>query len=106
MIGDKIKELRTNKDISQEKLSEHLGVTKNAISSWENNRTEPSSDMIKKIAEYFHVTTDYLLGANQNKTDIEIIKMRLNEAGVIYGDDLSIEELQKALQIINILKNK
>lgn len=105
LFGDRLKELRKNKNISQEKLGEILRVSANAIYSWENNRTQPPIETITKLADYFGVTTDYLLGFNQNDLDkIEKLKKALKEAGMMVNDDLTIEELNKALKIVDMMK--
>ena len=105
LFGDKLKELRKRDNISQEKLGEYLGETSTAIYSWENNRTQPPIETITKLAEYFDVTTDYLLGFNQNDLDnLDKLKIALKEAGMMVNDDLTIEELNKALKIVDMLK--
>ena len=102
-----MKNLRKIKNVSQEILGNHLGVTSNAIYSWEANRTQPSIEMIVKIAEYFEVSTDYLLGLNQEDAEnIEKLKIALKEAGLMFGEDLTKEELEKALKIVEMLKEK
>lgn len=62
MLNSRIKELRNNYNISQVELGKKLGVTKQTISNWENDNIQPSIDMLLKIANFFHVKTDYLLG--------------------------------------------
>ena len=103
MFGDRLKELRKNNNISQEKLGELLGVSSNAIYSWEISRTQPSLETINKLAEYFGVTTDYLLGVDYNK--LEKLKSALKENNLMAGDDLTIEELRKALSIVEMMKD-
>lgn len=61
-FGKILKLLRCDKDISQRKLSEEFGVTNQTISLWETGQREPDFDTLVKIAKYFNVTTDYLLG--------------------------------------------
>lgn len=61
-LGEKIKELRTNEKLSQPELAKIIGVSNGIISIWENNINEPKATYIKKLAQYFNVTTDYLLG--------------------------------------------
>ena len=61
-FGKILKLLRCDKDISQRTLSEEFGVTKQTISLWETGQREPDFDTLVKIAKYFNVTTDYLLG--------------------------------------------
>ncbi len=61
-FGKILKLLRCDKDISQRTLSEEFGVTNQTISLWETGQREPDFDTLVKIAKYFNVTTDYLLG--------------------------------------------
>lgn len=64
MLGDRIKEERIKLKISQFKLGEILSVTQQAVGKWEKNLAEPDASSLKKLSELFHVTTDYLLGCN------------------------------------------
>lgn len=61
-LGTRIRELRIEKGLSQPQLAKMVGVTNAVISFWENNVNEPKASYIKKLAECFGVTTDYLLG--------------------------------------------
>lgn len=71
MLCERIKELRKSFNISQVQLALSLGVTKQCVSNWENNNILPSIDMLLKIAKYFNVTTDFLLGiSNDNIIDV------------------------------------
>lgn len=72
MFNSQLKKLRTNSGINQIQLAEALGVTKQSISNWENDNILPSVEMLIKIADYFKVSTDYLLGLSSEhilKTD-------------------------------------
>ena len=62
MFAKRIKFLRQSKELNQVQLAERLGVKKQSISNWENDNIMPSIDMLIRIADFFHVTTDYLLG--------------------------------------------
>ena len=62
MLNESIKKLRTCRSLSQVELAKNLHVSKQCISNWENDNILPSVDMLVKIADYFDVTTDYLLG--------------------------------------------
>ena len=66
MIGKIIKELRLEKGLSQKKLAEILGVSQKAIDYWERNINEPKASYIIKLADYFDVSCDYLLGRSDN----------------------------------------
>jgi transcriptional regulator with XRE-family HTH domain len=61
-LGKKIKELRTEEGISQKELGQRLGFCNQTISFWESGEREPDMDTLVKLAKYFNVTTDYLLG--------------------------------------------
>ena len=61
-IGEVIKELRTEKDLSQQKLAEAIGVSQKAIDYWERGINEPKASYIVRLADFFEVSCDYLLG--------------------------------------------
>lgn len=61
-LGRNIVELRKQKNVTQEELAAELGVTAAAVSKWENGYTLPDVLMLCALADYFHVTTDELLG--------------------------------------------
>ncbi|RCX19438.1 response regulator receiver domain-containing protein [Anaerobacterium chartisolvens] len=60
-FGVRLKRLRKLHSINQEELGKILGVGRTAVANWETNQTEPTGENIKKLAEFFKVTTDYLL---------------------------------------------
>ena len=61
-LGKTIKELRLEEGISQRELGNRLNVCNQTVSFWESGQREPDLDTLLKIAKYFNVTTDYLLG--------------------------------------------
>ena len=63
---DRLIKLRKELNLTQEELAQKIGYTRTAISAWEIGRNEPSNADTIKLAEYFSVSTDYLLG----KSDI------------------------------------
>lgn len=64
---NKLKELRTSKGLSQEKLAKRLHITKSMISAYENSVRFPSYDVLTKIALFFNVSIDYLFGFTNKK---------------------------------------
>lgn len=58
----RLKELRLEKSLSKEKLATELQTNRFSISDWEQGRTETDFSTLIKIADYFDVTLDYLLG--------------------------------------------
>ena len=61
-IADRIRNLREMRRVSQADMGRALHVTRASVNSWETGATMPSLSTLIKIAAYFHVTTDYLLG--------------------------------------------
>lgn len=66
MFVQRLKELRASKEISQATLADHLGVSQQAVAKWETEKATPDPYMITKISSYFSVTTDYLLGRDED----------------------------------------
>ena len=67
-FGIRLKELRKQNGLTQQQLAERIGVTKSVISFYELKERAPSHDVLMKLSYIFHVSTDYLLGIERNKT--------------------------------------
>ena len=61
-FNEKLKELREEKKLLQKQLASELDVSQVTIARWETGTREPSFDDLIKVAKYFNVTTDYILG--------------------------------------------
>ncbi len=77
MLGDRIREIRFARKISQVELAKCLGVTKQSVSNWENENIQPSIEMLSKIADALSVTTDYLL-SRENKRYLDVTGLSEN----------------------------
>ena len=62
IVAERIRALRVEKGVGQNQLAEDIQVSNASISYWENAKQEPSAQAIYKLARYFDVTADYLLG--------------------------------------------
>ena len=71
-LGEKIRSLRKNRNISQEILANYLGVTFQAVSKWEKGETMPDVAMIPAIASFFEVSTDELFDFNRLETEQKV----------------------------------
>ncbi|MBQ6708679.1 MAG: helix-turn-helix transcriptional regulator [Clostridia bacterium] len=67
-FGTTLKSLRKSHNLTQKELGLQLGLSKAVISKYENGLGYPTFDTLIQIANYFSVTTDYLLGVAKNKT--------------------------------------
>ena len=70
MIGDKIKLLREAKGLTQQQIAQDpaFGIKQGTLSAYERNAREPNIETIRRIAEYFGVTSDYLIGISEHQT--------------------------------------
>ena len=96
MLGEQIRDLRIAKNLSQIQLADRLGVTKQSVSNWENNNILPSVDMLKRIADYFHCSTDFLLEMAEGKVYIETTHLTLEQT----------MHLQQLVEDFNLLNKK
>lgn len=67
-LNENIKKLRIAKGINQVEFAKDMGVSKQCVSNWENDNVMPSIEMLCKIADYFLVSTDFLLGRKEERT--------------------------------------
>lgn len=83
MIGNKIKKLRKKNHMTQTELSDYLNIGQSTLANFENGRRIIPIDIIIKLASYFNVTTDYLLG--------------LSTEDIRYGQPLLSDDEQKLI---------
>lgn len=115
-LGNRISNLREKRGWSQSQLSDKLHIGTSTLGMWETDKRKPSAEFIVKLAEIFHVSTDYLLG-NTNKKhyydltekdeiDIaeqaeQIIKGIQTSADVnFYGEPATKEQMESMRDII------
>lgn len=88
-MESRIKQLREKRGLIQEILAAELGITQQMLSKYERDVTLIKVDILKKIATYFNVTTDYLLGVSDVKMDLQR-QMKMNETLDEYYDLIEI----------------
>lgn len=96
MRGDRLKRLRTEKKITQSELGNIINVTKVSISGYENGNRSPDTDTLIKIADYFDVTTDYLLGREPKQAEPETNSLfPFDQVGISQGDFENLSTYQQ-----------
>ena len=106
---NRLKFLRTEKGESLDTIAKYLNVTMQTISNYENEKRDMTPDTIIKLAEYFNVSTDYLLCKSDIRNPEELKKVPFANAGGLNTDGLDEEdllELQKQIDYIKKLKEK
>lgn len=76
LFAERLRSLRRGLDLTQIQLAQKIGVSKQAVSNWENDNILPSVEMVARTADFFQVSTDYLLGResapHQDGTFLEV----------------------------------
>lgn len=91
-FSENLKKLREEKGISQTELAKRLAVNKSLISCYENQERLPSLNVLSKIASYFNVSMEFLLGSSKNKT-VDVSSLTTEQ---IVAITTIIEEFEKA----------
>lgn len=110
IFGKRLKLLRNEKHLTGEEFGKIFNVTKVAVSNWESGRRFPEQTILTKIADYFNVTTDYLLGRTNERTftvrdeksicnDLKQIMddFKSGQAGPAFYGDTELDEEELAL---------
>lgn len=81
-----IKKLREERNLSQKDIADHLGVTRQAVNSYECGRREPDYQTLIKLADFFRVTVDFLLGRSSCKGINNLEEYENSNKAYISGD--------------------
>jgi len=92
-FGENLKRLRTSRGLTQRELGGQIGLSKAVVSKYENGMGYPSFDVLIRIAQYFGVTTDFLLGSPMART--------LDVSGLTESQIASISQLVSEFRALN-----
>ena len=92
---ENLKKLRLERNLSQQKLAEALGLTQQAIAKYENGKTQPDFDTLMALAEFFHTSVDYLIGYTNNPQ----CHRTVHDIGIIKGSPLSPYQVDKMKKV-------
>ncbi len=91
-VSTRLKQLRTERQLTQTQIADRVGITRSTLSAYENETRYPSYDILVKLAYLFGVSTDYLLGKETLYT--------LDLTG------LSAKEITVVVDMVNLLRSK
>ncbi|MCY8035592.1 helix-turn-helix domain-containing protein [Bacillus sonorensis] len=112
MLGKRITALRKEAGLTQEQLAKRLNITRSALSQYELGSRNPDYDLLLKIADFFEVTVDYLLGKPKSVSVVKEEKASYNvddpdlQIAFREASDFSEEAKQQAIDFIKYLKEK
>lgn len=81
-MGERLKNLRIAKNLTQKQVSERLGIAISTLSGYELEEKHPSYFVLMKLARLYDVSTDYLIGMNENR-NIDVTGLEEKEINVI-----------------------
>lgn len=81
-MGEKLRSLRIEKNLTQKQVADRIGLAISAVSSYESGSRYPTYDTLIKLARMFHVSTDYLLGI-ADKRNIDVTGLDDEDVGLI-----------------------
>lgn len=108
-LGEKLKLIRKQYNLSQEGMAELLDVSRQAITKWENDMGLPSSEHLKKLSQTFNVSIDYLLN---DETDLPVLTLRQSLDKTKYKNKLTSyaeilkEYFPEPYEVYNLMRNK
>ena len=97
-IGERLLKLRKEKNISQEELANELDVSRQTISKWETDQSQPDFDKIIPLCEFFGITSDELLTGNTNIKEAKEINVKSN-----YARNIAIAVMMYIFGVIAII---
>lgn len=109
--GERISELRTKMKLTQDELAKRIGITRAALSHYEKDRREPDYETLERIADFFDVQVDYLLGRTDSpsssyKKDKPIQGLAYIDGGVEELDEEEMDYLKESLELFRRMKER
>lgn len=105
MLSEMLKKLRVQKKVTQDYMANLLNIKRQTYSAYERGVSFPDVLALIKIAEFFGVSTDYLLGYKKTDTGAQPNSDEMQSLIEAYSD-LSEDELKKVIEYIDFLKSK
>ena len=100
---ERLRQLRKSANISQQTLGNAMNVTKVSISGYETGNRKPDTDTLQKLADYFDVSTDYLLGRSEAKETRASYHSKVSDNSMTSEEAELLTQLQKTRPYITIL---
>lgn len=110
-MKNRIKELRNERKVTQATLAKYLGVAQNTLSYWENETYDIDTASLRKVADYFGVTTDYILCRDSKPISQSSTDKAVSEEDIIFalfdGDkEITLEMYDEVKQFARSVREK
>lgn len=110
-MNNKIRKLRESRGLSQGEAAKRMGIARTTYSNYEAGNREPDFDTIKRIANFYDVSVDFLLGGsdksyNDEDTTIRLIEEEANRLGLTINDPIFQKLLHDAFDMLRIARGQ
>lgn len=96
VLGDRLRKLREKRELSQYELARRLGIARTTYQGYEMGAREPDYETLQKIADFFDVSTDYLLGRTNDPSQPDDLDIQINPNDPYWKKAIEIyKELQE-----------
>jgi transcriptional regulator with XRE-family HTH domain len=106
-LGEKISSLRKRHKLTQEQFAKKIEITRSALAKYETNKAEPDIKTLTKIANFFEVSVDYLLGREQHSgAQIDIKEALENKKATWGGQELTPEQREILTEFFTMIRDR
>lgn len=102
-MGERLRELRLSRNISQEEVARHIGITRSAYSHYEINNRQPVYETLIKLAAYFDVSLDYMIGGTSSRHKSETSDVQDTREIMHLLQHMDHEQRKKSIRLMNEL---
>lgn len=109
-FGDRLRELREEKELMSKDFAKIMNVEPATVTNWEKGKRFPKDDVLLKIADYFNVSIDYLLGREYKEIEslkegkesltMKLLKKIIAENDIKNVDDIKLSQLNELIDMI------
>ena len=99
MLAERLKQLRSEKGMTQVQLAQMLGVSKGTVAMWETSKRKPSFEILSKLSDIFDRRMDYILGYSDDASSPQPTEEELDQLGSWAAEDSMRETVMQYLRL-------
>lgn len=99
MFADRLKEIRTEKGITQVQLAETMGISKGTVAMWETGKREPNFETLNQLSDIFDKRIDYILGYSNDASSPKMTEEDMEQLGVWAAEESFNETVSAYLRL-------
>ena len=99
MLAERLKQLRSEKGMTQVQLAQMLGVSKGTVAMWETSKRKPSFEILSRLSDIFDRRMDYILGYSDDASSPQLSEEELDQLGSWAAEDSMRETVMQYLRL-------